>query len=178
MFPLGWIYIDCADPVQPLTKAGEELDYIDHDLSEELDDLDCDLSDLSDADDLDCDVSDLSDVRKVVVLILECRPLLLRHRYVHLGQFIATENILHWCSSKYLCHQKGGLGLRSRCGDKTLGMRLRYTFLCSTVHYYCEIVLMTHLGQRSRFGDASLGIRRRYTRNVSVQCTTTVKGLY
>ena len=47
MFPLGWIYIDCADPVQPLTKAGEEPDDLDHDPSEELDDLDHHLSDLS-----------------------------------------------------------------------------------------------------------------------------------
>ena len=76
---------------------------------------------------------------------------------------ISTLNLPGWWSHNGKRHR--GIVLPSSYWPlKTSGT------LC-TVHYYCEIVLMTHLGQRSRFGDASLGIRRRYTRNVSVQCT-------
>ena len=44
------LHMHYADPAQPLTTAGEELDYLDHDLSDldhDLSDLDHDLSDLS-----------------------------------------------------------------------------------------------------------------------------------
>ena len=45
-----------ADPVQPLTQAGEGLD-----------DLDCDLPDLNDLSDLDHDLSDLNDLDYIVL---------------------------------------------------------------------------------------------------------------
>ena len=47
MFP--GLDLCCADPAQSLTTASEELDYLDHDLSDlcDLSDLDHDLSDLS-----------------------------------------------------------------------------------------------------------------------------------
>ena len=48
MFP--GLELCCADPARHLATAGEELDYLDHglsDLANELDDLDHDLSDLS-----------------------------------------------------------------------------------------------------------------------------------
>ena len=49
-----------AGPAQPPATAGEELDDLDHDLSDlSVDDLDRDLSDLS-VDYLDHDLSDLS----------------------------------------------------------------------------------------------------------------------
>ena len=47
----------CADPAQPLTVAGEELDDLDHDV--ELDYLDHDLE----RDDLDNDILELDDTR-------------------------------------------------------------------------------------------------------------------
>ena len=60
---LGWVCTLTDRAQQPLTTAGEELDYLDHDqsdLSEELDYLDHYLSDLSEElDDLDHDLSDL-----------------------------------------------------------------------------------------------------------------------
>ena len=51
-----------AGAAQPLTTAGEELDGLDHDLSDlsVLHDLDHDIFDLSVLDDLDHDLSDLS----------------------------------------------------------------------------------------------------------------------
>ena len=60
---LGWVCTLTDRAQQPLTTAGEELDYLDHDLSdlsEELDDLDHDLSDLSE--ELDYLGHDLSEV--------------------------------------------------------------------------------------------------------------------
>ena len=50
MFPAG-LDLYHADPEQPRTTAGEQLDDLDHDLSDlsQLDGLDHDLSDLSEA---------------------------------------------------------------------------------------------------------------------------------
>ena len=60
---LGWIcttqiLLDLyySDPAQPLITAGEELDYVDHDLFD-LSEVDHDLSDLSE---VDHDLPDLS----------------------------------------------------------------------------------------------------------------------
>ena len=53
-----------TDPAQHLRTAGEELDYLDRDLSDlsVRGDLDHDLSDISVRGDLDHDLSDLSEV--------------------------------------------------------------------------------------------------------------------
>ena len=59
--------------------AGEELDYLDHDLPDlsEQDYLDHDLSDLSEQDDLDHDLSDLS-VRVVCEDLLQSEKSLVK----------------------------------------------------------------------------------------------------